>query len=61
MLCLPLAWLRLPDVIALKLAGTSDWAFVHGPGEADAGKAHRPVRASDHYPISSFIELRLAD
>ncbi len=27
------------------------------PGEADAGKVHRSVRASDHYPIS--FELRL--
>ena len=34
-----------------------DWAFVRGPGEADAGKVHRSVRASDHYPIS--FELRL--
>ncbi len=34
-----------------------DWAFVRGPGEADAGKIHRSVRASDHYPIS--FELRL--
>lgn len=34
-----------------------DWAFVRGPGEADAGKVHRSVTASDHYPIS--FELRL--
>ena len=34
-----------------------DWAFVRGPGQADAGKVHRSVRASDHYPIS--FELRL--
>jgi len=34
-----------------------DWAFVRSPGEADAGKVHRSVRASDHYPIS--FELRL--
>jgi endonuclease/exonuclease/phosphatase family metal-dependent hydrolase len=34
-----------------------DWAFVRGPGEADAGKVHRSVKASDHYPIS--FELRL--
>jgi endonuclease/exonuclease/phosphatase family metal-dependent hydrolase len=35
-----------------------DWAFVRGPAEADAGKVHRSVRASDHYPIS--FELRLS-
>ena len=35
-----------------------DWAFVRGPGEADAGTVHRSVKASDHYPIS--FELRLA-
>ncbi len=29
-----------------------DWAFVRGPVEADAGKVHRSVRGSDHYPIS---------
>jgi endonuclease/exonuclease/phosphatase family metal-dependent hydrolase len=34
-----------------------DWAFVRGPGEADGGKVHRSVKASDHYPIS--FELRL--
>lgn len=34
-----------------------DWAFVRGPGEADAGKVHRSVTASDHYPIS--FQLRL--
>jgi endonuclease/exonuclease/phosphatase family metal-dependent hydrolase len=34
-----------------------DWAFVRGPGEANAGKVHRSVTASDHYPIS--FELRL--
>jgi endonuclease/exonuclease/phosphatase family metal-dependent hydrolase len=34
-----------------------DWAFVRGSGEANAGKVHRSVRASDHYPIS--FELRL--
>jgi endonuclease/exonuclease/phosphatase family metal-dependent hydrolase len=34
-----------------------DWAFVRGPGEAGAGKVHRSVGASDHYPIS--FELRL--
>jgi endonuclease/exonuclease/phosphatase family metal-dependent hydrolase len=34
-----------------------DWAFVRGPGEADAGRVYRSVRASDHYPIS--FELRL--
>jgi endonuclease/exonuclease/phosphatase family metal-dependent hydrolase len=34
-----------------------DWAFVRGPGEAVAGKVHRSVTASDHYPIS--FELRL--
>jgi endonuclease/exonuclease/phosphatase family metal-dependent hydrolase len=34
-----------------------DWAFVRGPGEAHAGKVHRSVTASDHYPIS--FELRL--
>lgn len=34
-----------------------DWAFVRGPGKADAGKVHRSVKASDHYPIS--FELRL--
>jgi endonuclease/exonuclease/phosphatase family metal-dependent hydrolase len=34
-----------------------DWAFLRGPGEASAGKVHRSVRASDHYPIS--FELRL--
>jgi endonuclease/exonuclease/phosphatase family metal-dependent hydrolase len=33
-----------------------DWAFVRGSGEADAGKVHRSVTASDHYPIS--FELR---
>jgi endonuclease/exonuclease/phosphatase family metal-dependent hydrolase len=34
-----------------------DWAFVRGPAEAGAGKVHRSVTASDHYPIS--FELRL--
>jgi endonuclease/exonuclease/phosphatase family metal-dependent hydrolase len=34
-----------------------DWAFVRGSREADAGKVHRSVTASDHYPIS--FELRL--
>ena len=34
-----------------------DCAFVRGPGEADAGKVHRSVTASDHYLIS--FELRL--
>ena len=29
-----------------------DWAFVRGLGQADAGKVHRSVKASDHYPIS---------
>jgi endonuclease/exonuclease/phosphatase family metal-dependent hydrolase len=36
-----------------------DWAFVRGPVRADAGKVHRSVRGSDHYPIS--FELRIAD
>src|ERR1700756_5901126 len=36
-----------------------DWAFVRGPVQADAGKVHRSVRGSDHYPIS--FELRIAD
>jgi endonuclease/exonuclease/phosphatase family metal-dependent hydrolase len=36
-----------------------DWAFVRGPVQADAGKVHRSVRGSDHYPIS--FELRSAD
>ena len=35
-----------------------DWAFVRGPVKADAGKVHRSVRGSDHYPIS--FELRSA-
>jgi endonuclease/exonuclease/phosphatase family metal-dependent hydrolase len=34
-----------------------DWAFVRGLGEAVAGKVHRSVMASDHYPIS--FEWRL--
>ena len=29
-----------------------DWAFVRGPVKEDAGKVHRSVRGSDHYPIS---------
>lgn len=33
-----------------------DWAFVRGPVQAEAGKVHRSVRGSDHYPIS--FELR---
>jgi endonuclease/exonuclease/phosphatase family metal-dependent hydrolase len=33
-----------------------DWAFVRGPVQAGAGKVHRSVRGSDHYPIS--FELR---
>lgn len=36
-----------------------DWAFVRGPVQANAGKVHRFVRGSDHYPIS--FELRSAD
>ena len=36
-----------------------DRAFVRGPVQADAGKVHRSVRGSDHYPIS--FELRSAD
>ena len=35
-----------------------DWAFVRGSGEADAGKVHRSIKASDHYPIS--FELRFS-
>jgi len=34
-----------------------DWAFVRGSGEADAGKVHRSVTASDHYPISFELFL----
>ena len=33
-----------------------DWAFVRGPVQANAGRVHRSVRGSDHYPIS--FELR---
>jgi endonuclease/exonuclease/phosphatase family metal-dependent hydrolase len=33
-----------------------DWAFVRAPVQAGAGKVHRSVRGSDHYPIS--FELR---
>jgi endonuclease/exonuclease/phosphatase family metal-dependent hydrolase len=29
-----------------------DWAFVSGAAEADRGKVHTSVKASDHYPIS---------
>jgi endonuclease/exonuclease/phosphatase family metal-dependent hydrolase len=29
-----------------------DWAFVRGPVQSDAGRVHRSVRGSDHYPIS---------
>jgi endonuclease/exonuclease/phosphatase family metal-dependent hydrolase len=29
-----------------------DWAFVRGPVQVGAGKVHRSVRGSDHYPIS---------
>jgi len=29
-----------------------DWAFVRGPVQANAGRVHRSVRGSDHYPIS---------
>jgi endonuclease/exonuclease/phosphatase family metal-dependent hydrolase len=36
-----------------------DWAFMRGPGQAVAGKVHRSVRGSDHYPIS--FELRGTD
>jgi endonuclease/exonuclease/phosphatase (EEP) superfamily protein YafD len=36
-----------------------DWAFIRGPVQADAGKVHRSVRGSDHYPIS--FELRDSD
>lgn len=36
-----------------------DWAFLRGLGQADAGKVHRSVKASDHYPIS--FQLRLPD
>ena len=35
-----------------------DWAFVRGPVQVDAGKVHRSVRGSDHYPIS--FELQIA-
>jgi len=34
-----------------------DWAFIRGPGKADAGKVHRFVKASDHYPISFELGL----
>ena len=34
-----------------------DWAFIRSSVEACAGKVHRSVAASDHYPIS--FELRL--
>jgi endonuclease/exonuclease/phosphatase family metal-dependent hydrolase len=34
-----------------------DWAFLRGLGQADAGKVHGSVKASDHYPIS--FQLRL--
>jgi endonuclease/exonuclease/phosphatase family metal-dependent hydrolase len=33
-----------------------DWAFLRGIGQAESGKVHRSVTASDHYPIS--FELR---
>src|SRR4029077_20484756 len=29
-----------------------DWAFIRGRVQVDAGKVHRTVRGSDHYPIS---------
>lgn len=29
-----------------------DWAFVRGAVQANAGRVHRSVRGSDHYPIS---------
>ena len=34
-----------------------DWAFLRGIGQAEAGKVHRSVTASDHYPIT--FEFRL--
>ena len=50
---------RVPTTPARHLleAGRNiDWAFVRRPVQADAGKVHRSVRGSDHYPIS--FELR---
>ena len=35
-----------------------DWAFIRGRVQVDAGKVHRSVRGSDHYPIS--FELHIA-
>ena len=29
-----------------------DWAFIRGPIQANSGRIHRNVKASDHYPIS---------
>jgi len=29
-----------------------DWAFVRGPIQAESGRIHKAVTASDHYPIS---------
>ena len=36
-----------------------DWAFVRGPAQADAGKVHRSVRGSDHFPISFELRSRI--
>lgn len=51
---------RLATTPARHLLGPGrhiDWAFVRGRGDAEAGRVHTSVRASDHYPIS--FELRL--
>ena len=34
-----------------------DWAFVRGPAEANKGKVHGSIRASDHYPISFDLDI----
>ena len=34
-----------------------DWAFVSGPVQADRGRVHNAIKASDHYPISFELDL----
>ena len=37
-----------------------DWAYISGPVEPILGRVHDTVHASDHYPISFTLEMRMS-
>ena len=37
-----------------------DWAYVSGPVEPTLGRVHDTVQASDHYPISFTLKMRMS-